>query len=288
MKASSAPCGSWWETCCTVLSVWMWFVCEFLWRTIHVHLVPTWHGTTQVLSENESDLGLCDVLFLAINFDLRCPLESLCGHDSSFCWEYTVGGYRPRTDLYLQQKSHRLCSIRVIMHAKQIYCTTMMHRQQTNKYLDTQTARQTDSGRGRGRVKRGKKLSNSARKRKPEGKRRNKRVGWVRRAGGGKKDEEWLEPKWQPLRPLSPVILVYPSLCSVIPHLSIPCPHPSLSLNLSILLLSSRPAQTGVKSSGASKAAVWRLHVMWEPQQPCLQTSQTAAATIDPRPASSG
>lgn len=57
------------------------------------------------------------------------------------------------------------------------------------------------------------------------------------------------------------------------------------SLNLSILLLSSRPAQTGVKSSGASKAAVWRLDVMWEPQQPCLQTSQTAAATIDPQPA---
>lgn len=87
-----------------------------------------------------------------------------------------------------------------------------------------------------------------------------------------------------------PIIVVYPSPFSVIPHLSIPAPIPlslPLSLNLSILLLSSRPAQTGVKSSAASKAAVWRLHVMWEPQQPCLQTSQTAAATIDPRPASS-
>lgn len=108
-------------------------------------------------------------------------------------------------------------------------------------------------------------------------------------AGGGQKDEEWLQPKWQPLH-LSPshyctlpfFFLLFHISLSLPPSLSL-----SLSLNLSILLLSSRPAQTGVKSSAASKAAVWRLHVMWEPQQPCLQTSQTAAATIDPRPASS-
>lgn len=166
-----------------------------------------------------------------------------------------------------------------------------MHQQHLNKNLDRQTGGEGDRQRERqrGRVKRRKELSNRARKRTPEGKRGKKKAGWERRAGGGQKDEERLEPKWQPLH-LSPppVIRVYPSLCSVIPHLSIPAPIPlSLSLNLSILLLSSRPAQTGVKSSGASKAAVWRLRVMWEPQQPCLQTSQTAAATIDPQPASS-
>lgn len=74
----------------------------------------------------------------------------------------------------------------------------------------------------------------------------------------------------------SPLLCISPSLPPSLP----------LSLNLSILLLSRRPPQTGVKSSGASKAAVWRLHVMWEPQQPCLQTPQTAAATVDPQPAS--
>lgn len=68
-------------------------------------------------------------------------------------------------------------------------------------------------------------------------------MGWERRAVGGKKDEEWLKPKWQRLHPPTPVILVYPSPCSVIPHLSFPTPIP-LSLNLSIILLSSRPAQT--------------------------------------------
>lgn len=94
--------------------------------------------------------------------------------------------------------------------------------------------RQTE-GEG-GRIKREKKLSNSARKRTPGGKRGKKKAGWERRAGGGPKDEEQLEPKWQPLHLFPPpVILVYPFPCSVIPHLSIPAP---IRLSLSISLFS--------------------------------------------------
>lgn len=91
-----------------------------------------------------------------------------------------------------------------------------------------------------------------------------------------------------PPPPPLPVILAYSAPCSVFPHLSFPTPHPSLWLSQSLSSPALEPtcSDRGVKSSGASKAAVWRLHVMWEPQQPCLQTSQTAAATIDPRPAS--
>lgn len=115
-----------------------------------------------------------------------------------------------------------------------------MHQQHLNKNLDRQTGGEGDRQRERqrGRVKRRKELSNRARKRTPEGKRGKKKAGWERRAGGGQKDEERLEPKWQPLH-LSPppVIRVYPSLCSVIPHLSIPAPIP-LSLSLSISLFS--------------------------------------------------
>lgn len=96
--------------------------------------------------------------------------------------------------------------------------------------------RQTEGEAKRKGKEREKKLSNSARKTTPKGKGGRKKAGWERRAGGGPKDEEQLEPKWQPLH-LSPppVILVYPSPCSVIPHLSLPAP---IRLSLSISLFS--------------------------------------------------
>lgn len=111
--------------------------------------------------------------------------------------------------------------------------------QHKNGNFDRETVSQTE-----GEVKTGRKLSNSARKRRPGGWGGESKELWEE-----KKDEEWLKPKWQRLHlhPPLPVILAYPSPCSVFPHLSFPTssPIPLFGyLNLSILLLSRRPAQT--------------------------------------------
>lgn len=55
---------------------------------------------------------------------------------------------------------------------------------------------------------------------------------WDERDVEGKKDEEWLKPKWQRLHPHHPSrILVYPPPCCYSTSL-FPYPHPSLSLSL--------------------------------------------------------
>lgn len=68
--------------------------------------------------------------------------------------------------------------------------------------MDRQAVRETEEEAKR----KGKKKVKQCQKNNTRGKRGNKKVGRERRAGGGQKDEEWLEPKRQPLH-LSPLPL---------------------------------------------------------------------------------
>lgn len=63
------------------------------------------------------------------------------------------------------------------MHAKSIYCSTVTQQRNKKKLGRTHSEADRQWERRRGRVRRGKKLSNSARKRTPEGKRGKKKAG---------------------------------------------------------------------------------------------------------------
>lgn len=114
--------------------------------------------------------------------------------------------------------------------------------QQMNKNLDTQTRWVRQTGRGKEEEQGdGRNYQTVPGKEHPRVREERKRkMGWERRAVGGKEDEEGLKPKWQRPPPPPPPPLPW-SRSTLLPvllfHISLSLP-PSLSLSLSISLLS--------------------------------------------------